>query len=297
MDFDAVIIGGGPAGLSAALTLARAGRRTVLFDADAPRNAPAYQAHGLLTRDGTPPERIRELGREDVLRYGAEIRTVRVADVIKISGGFRVQTVRGRSVDARTLVLATGVVDELPDIPGLPDVWGTSAIHCPYCHGYEWRDRPTAVLGRGDGTYAQARLLRGWTRDLTVLTNGPEELDTSQEHSLSGMGIKVDRRPIARLRHEGARLLGVEFADGAETPFDVLYLRPPQRPGAPFAERLGAPCEGPHVRADEDGRTSVTGLFVAGDSVNAVQNLATAVASGVRAGMAANYDLVCGPPG
>ncbi|MFN3596465.1 MAG: NAD(P)/FAD-dependent oxidoreductase [Rubricoccaceae bacterium] len=296
MDFDAVIVGGGPAGLSAALTLSRAGRRTVLFDADDPRNAPAYHAHGLLTRDGVPPETLRTLGREDVLRYGTEIRTVRVAEVVKISGGFRVQTARGRSVETRTLVLATGVVDELPDLPGLAEAWGTSAIHCPYCHGYEWRDRPTAVLGRGDGTYAQARLLRGWTSDLTVLTNGPENLDTSQEHSLSGMGIKVDRRPIARLRCDGKRLVAVQFTDGDETPFDVLYLRPPQRQAAPFAEQLGVPCNGPHAQADEDGRTSVTGLFVAGDAVNTVQNVAMAIASGVRAGMAANYDLVCGPP-
>lgn len=301
-DYDALIVGGGPAGLSAALTLGRARRRVLVCDAEDARNAPARHAHGLLTRDGTPPLELRRLGREEVERYGVDVRDVRLADLVREDGGYRATTARGRSLTASLVILATGVVDDLPDIPGLAEAWGVSAVHCPYCHGHELAGQPTGVLGRGTGTYGLARILRAWTDDLTVLTNGPEHLNASEEASLSAYGVKVDRRPVARFDVSArGHLRAVVFDDGAETPLAALYVRPSQRPGAPFAEALGATCTPSGVEVDADGRTGVPGLFVVGDAavldvegLHTVQNLAHALHSGVRAGMGALYDLMAG---
>ena len=301
-DYDVLIVGGGPAGLSAALTLGRARRRVLVCDAGDARNAPAAHAHGLLTRDGTPPLELRRLGRAELDRYGVEVRDVRIAALERTTGGYCATTARGRSVTARTVILATGVVDELLPIPGVAEGWGVSVVHCPYCHGYELADRPTGVVGRGDGTYAQARLLRAWTDDLTVLTNGPEDLSPAQEASLSAYAIKVDRRAIERFDVDArGQVRSVVFEDGAETPLGAVYVRPPQSAGAPFAQDLGADCTPEGVKVDADGRTGVPGLFVVGDAavldvgdIHTVQNLAYALHSGVRAGMGVVFDLVAG---
>lgn len=294
--FDAAIVGGGPAGLSAALTLARAGRRTVVFDAGAPRNAPAAHSHGFLTRDGTPPAELRRLGRAEVEGYGGTIRQAEVAGAARTDGGFRLTTADGSDVTARVLILATGVVDELPGIPGLAGAWGRSAVHCPYCHGHEHRGKPTALLGRGDTTFDEARLLLGWTDDLTVVTNGPEDLDDAQEAALAAEGVRIVRTRIARLRAPGGQVEAVVFEDGTEIPCGVFYVQPPQRPRSDLAARLGAALDADgHPEVEAYGRTAVPGLFVVGDVTGKPQTVAAAVAEGALAGMAANYELVVGP--
>lgn len=295
--YDAAIVGGGPAGLSAALTLARAGRRTVVFDGAPGRNAPAAHSHGFLTRDGAPPEELRRLGRAEVEGYGGAFREAEVTDAARTADGFRLTTAEGDAVAARVLVLATGVVDVLPEIPGLAEAWGKSAIQCPYCHGHEHRDAPTALLGRGDTTFNEARLLRGWTRDLTVVTNGPEDLDDAQERTLAAEGTRIVRTPIARLRVSDGQIEAVVFVDGAELPCRTLYLQPPQRQRSPLAERLGiALTEKGCLATDPDGRTAVPGVFVVGDASGGPQSIAVAVAEGTWAGIAANHDLVVGSP-
>jgi len=296
-DVDAVIVGGGPAGLSAALTLGRAGRPVVVFDTGEGRNARAEHAHGYLTRDGMSPADLRETGRREAEHYGVTFRDVRVDDAEPLAGGFRLTLDGGDTLTARLLVVATGVVDDLPPIPGLDDVWGRTAVHCPYCHGHEFRGRATVVLGRGESTYNLARLLLGWTDRVTLVTNGPEDLDDEQEATLARDGIRIRRAPVARVRQRDGRVEAVELEDGGEVPCDVLYLQPSQHMGSPLAERLGARVtEAGRIDADADGRTSVPGLFVAGDVLNKAQEIATAVAGGMWAGIAANHDLVCGPP-
>ncbi|HYE56852.1 MAG TPA: NAD(P)/FAD-dependent oxidoreductase [Rhodothermales bacterium] len=295
-DYDVAVVGGGPAGLSAALTLARAGRSTVLYDDNRPRNGPAWYAHGLLTRDGESPEEIRRLGRLDVLRYGGAIREAEVSDAVREDEGFRL-TVADDEVRVRVVVLAPGVVDELPEIEGLVACWGLSVAHCPYCHGAEFRDRPTALLGRGTSTYKQARFLLGWTDDLTIVTNGPEDLDRPQEADLDALGIRINRTPLARLRHREGCLEALEFDDGTEIPCAILYVQPPQHVAGPLAQRLGVTFTGKgRIAADADGRTGVPGVFACGDAVNVSQSLAAAIAGGVAAGMTANHDLICGVP-
>src|SRR5690606_37971793 len=149
---------------------------------------------------------------------GASVRDIEVTDATRTADGFCLTTADGGTVAARVLVLATGVVDELPPIPGLAAAWGRSAVHCPYCHGHEHRGRPTALLGRGDTTFHEARLLLGWTDDLTVVTNGPEDLDEAQEAALAEAGVSIIRTPIARLRETDGQVEAVAFEDGTELP-------------------------------------------------------------------------------
>jgi thioredoxin reductase len=301
-DTDVVVVGAGPAGLSAALTLGRAGRPTVLFDGGPGRNHAAAHAHGFLTRDGIPPETLRADGRQEVECYGVDVREARVGEARRVPGGFHVWTEAGESgeracLSCRVLVVATGVVDELPEIEGLAEAWGVSAVHCPYCHGHEFRHCPTAVLGRGHATLSMAETLRGWTEDITIVSNGPEHLTDDQERELSAAGIAVERAPIRRLVQTDGQVEAVEFVDGRRLPCRVFYLQPPQRMGSGLAESLGATVtDRGRIDADADGRTTVPGLFVAGDLLNRAQQIATAVAGGAWAGIAANHDLVVGPP-
>lgn len=303
-DTDVAVVGAGPAGLSAALTLARAARPTVVFDGGPGRNRPVAHARGFLTRDGVPPDVLRADGRREAESYGAEVRDARVVEARRVPGGFHLWSVPADArddtertcVSARIVVLATGVEDQLPDIDGLAEAWGVTAVHCPYCHGHEFRGRATAVLGRGDGTYAMARLLRGWTDDVTVVTNGPENLDVDQERRLAAEGTAVERAPIRRLLQRDGRVRAVEFDDGRTLACGVFYLHPPQCMASPLAESLGVAVRDGRYVADADGRTDVPGVFVAGDVLNRTQQIATAVAGGAWAAIAANRDLVVGPP-
>ena len=292
---DAAVVGGGPAGLSAALTLARAGRQTIVFDGGAPRNAVADHSHGFLTRDGASPEELGRLGREEVASYGGTVQQAVVTDAERTAKGFRLTLDTGEHVEAHILILATGVVDELPDIPGLAEAWGASAIHCPYCHGHEHRQEPTVLLCLNDTSFNEARLLRGWTNDLTVIAVGTEYLDDEQEAALVAEGTRVVRTPVARLHVVERQIEAVELEDGSVLPCRVFYLQPPQRQRSGLGEQLGLDLsEKGCLCSDFEGRTDVPGLFVVGDASDWPQSIAVAVAEGSWAGMAANYDLVVG---
>lgn len=295
-DVDAIVVGGGPAGLSAALTLGRAGRPTVVFDTNEGRNRYAAHAHGYLSRDGIAPGELRETGRAEAEAYGVEIRDQAVEEARRIPGGFCLTLADGHQLSCEILVVATGVVDDLPDIPGLAEAWGVTAVHCPYCHGHEFAGRATAVLGRGDSTYGMARLLLGWTESVTIVTNGPEDLSEAEERRLAAAGIPIERTPVARLRQTDGEVEAVELADGREIPCGVFYVQPPQHMASDLPESLGAAVVDGRIEADADGRTAVPGLFVAGDILNRAQQVATAVAGGAWAGIAANHDLLLGAP-
>ncbi len=306
--FDALIVGGGPAGLSTALTLGRACRRVLVIDDGRPRNAPAAHAWGYLTRDGTPPLEIRALGCKELARYAVEVRDGSVCGAERVDGGFRLALEDGEAVEGRMLVLATGVQEMLPDKPGLREAWGTSVAHCPYCHGWEMKGRPTAFYGRGDDAFSMGQFLPLWTDRLVVLSDGPAELTARQRAELDARGVEVDEREVGRFEQTDGQLEAVVFADGARRELGALYLKPDVRPKSQLAERLGATLTPNRIiETDDAGRVpGVPGLYVVGDTTNTTHALALAAASGTAAAFALNHDLVVldtppvedvGPPG
>lgn len=290
---DVLIVGGGPAGLTAALVLARAGRSVLVVDAGEGRNAPAAHAHNVFTRDGTPPAELRRIGREQAEGYGARFIGAEATHAEADEDGVYVWLADGRKIDARRLVLASGVVDELPDLPGLRAAWGRTAVHCPYCHGYELRGRPTAVLGTGEDGFELARLLTGWTGRVALLTDGPSGLTDEQGHTLVERGIAVREEAIERLEVEGANVRAVVFASGEHLEATALYLHPPQHLRGLLPDALGLDrTDDGLIQIDEWGRTSVPVVYACGDAVTPRQMVPVAAASGASTAAMLNHDLI-----
>ena len=253
-DSDVVVVGAGPAGLAAALTLGRSMRRTLVLDSGAPRNAPAAHMHNVLGHDGLPPAELRRRGRAELAAYP----TVAVRDEAVVSiapgDGFTVTLAGGDDVTTRRVLLASGVVDELPPIPGLAELWGSTVLHCPYCHGFETRGTRLAVLGAAPHAVFIATLLRRYSDDVVLLTNGEQVEDL--------LDVPVHGGPVARLDAPAI----VTFADGTTLERDVVFAGGPASQHAPFAADLGcALLPGGSVEVDEFGRTSVPGVSAAGD--------------------------------
>ena len=232
MPYDVIIVGGGPAGLSAALALGRARKRVLLCDAGPRRNAAAEHVHNFVTRDGTTPDEFRRIGRQQLAAYPkVEVRDAQVDGVEGSSGAFGV-AVGADTVEARRVLLCTGMIDELPPIEGFRDLWGHAVFQCPYCHGWEAQDRPWGYLARAaDSAHLVpfALLLRGWTRDLVVFTGGAFELPDEAALRLRSAGVRLETAAVARLVAEGQRLEAVELAGGARVRCEVLFAHPPQR--------------------------------------------------------------------
>jgi thioredoxin reductase len=223
MSPDVLIAGGGPAGLTAALVLARAGRDVLVVDTGEGRNVPADHSYNVFTRDGAPPAELRRLGRTQAEDYGARFLEDEAVHAEADKDGVRVRLADGREIAARRLLLATGVVDDLPDLPGLRAAWGHTVVHCPYCHGYELKGRPTAVLGSGEVGFEQARLVTGWTDQVTLLTGGPAKLAGDQQEALAGRGITIRGELVESVEVEGRDVRAVVFASGdAVTPMQLV---------------------------------------------------------------------------
>ncbi|MGI8910720.1 MAG: NAD(P)/FAD-dependent oxidoreductase [Rubrobacteraceae bacterium] len=304
--YDVVVIGGGTAGLSAALVLGRSRRRVLVLDGGEPRNAPASGVHGFFSRDGILPEELLRIGREQLEPYGGvEYRAVGATEVSGSDGSFGVTLEDGDEVLARKLVLATGIVDELPETPGFRELWGRGVYHCPYCHGWEIRDRPLAVLNSGEIAAEHTLLIRNWSRDLILLTDGPAGLEEEDLQRLRALGVGVNEKGIARLegRNDGSEGLSrVVFEDGSTLAREGLFYGPPQRQRSGFAEALG--CEvvamgsaAEVVKADPmTWETSVPGVYAAGDAgspPSPLQSVVLAAASGANAAAFLNKAL-CG---
>ena len=226
--YDVVVVGGGAAGLSAALVLGRARRRVAVVDAGAPRNAPAAHMQGFLSRDGMPPADLLAAGRAEVAAYGVEL----VEDqVVEIDTGFVVRLAGGRMLKARRILVATGVRDELPDLPGVGERWGRDLLHCPYCHGWEVRDEPIGVLGTGPGSVEHAQLVRQWSDDI-VFFGHTYDLTQAEQIELEARGVRIVRGEVARLVVEDDRLTGVELIDGRVVARTAVFIRPGNVPHA-----------------------------------------------------------------
>ena len=293
MRYDCVIVGGGPAGLSAALMLGRCLRRVLVCDAGEPRNARSRAIHGYLTRDGTSPAEFLEHARAEVRRYETvEIRAGTVEDVTPAGQGFRVALQDGAVVHGRKLLLATGVVDELPPIDGLDALYGVSVHHCPYCDAWEWRGQPLAVYGTGDSGTGLALALTCWSADVTLCTDGPASIAADELGRLAAKGVRVCEDRVARLEGQGQRLERIVFAGGATIECRALFLSCTQRQRSPLAERLGCTFNS-HGAVDTGSceATNVPGVFVAGDASKEAQFVVVAAAEGAEAGMAINKAL------
>ncbi|GAA3165759.1 NAD(P)/FAD-dependent oxidoreductase [Planomonospora alba] len=296
--YDVVVVGGGAAGLSGALMLARARRSVVVIDAGAPRNAPAEGVHALLARDGMPPAELLERGRAEVRRYGGHVVTGQVVGADRGGEGFTVALAGGGSVRARRLLVTTGLVDELPDVPGLRDRWGRDVVHCPYCHGWEVRDRAIGVLASGPLSVHQALLFRQWSADVTFFSHTMPAPDGEQAEQLAARGIAVVRGEVASLEISDDRLTGVRLADGTLVGREVLAVAPRAAVRAGFLEGLGLrptahPAgAGEHVPADPTGRTAVPGVWVAGNVTDPSAANGCAAAAGAAAAAQINADLV-----
>ncbi|MDA0168524.1 NAD(P)/FAD-dependent oxidoreductase [Solirubrobacter taibaiensis] len=281
--FDIAIVGGGPAGLSAALVLGRARRRVVVIDAGTPRNAPAAHMQGFLSRDGTPPGELIHAAREEVARYGVELVDDRVEDV---SDGFTLRLASGRTVQAAHVLLATGATDELPAIEGARERWGRDFLHCPYCHGWEVRDQAIGVIG----SVEHAHLLRQWSDDVILFPHTTPVPDAG--------GLEVVEGTIERLVVQDDRLRGVQLSDGRIVARDALFIRPAVRAHADGpATALGCDLlESGLVRVDPEGRTSVPGVWAAGNATNPRAQVITAAGEGSAVAIAINTALVANPP-
>jgi thioredoxin reductase len=292
---DCIIVGGGPAGLSAALILGRCRRRVLVCDTGKPRNAHASAVHGYLTRDGTPPQEFRQIAQEQLAAYAnVELRDVAAARAgCRDDGTFRVTLATGEELDSRTLVLATGVIDELPPLAGLEPLYGKSVFHCPYCDGWEWRDRALAVYGRGESGLGLAAKLSLWSRDLVLCTDGPHELSDSQIAALAVINVRWTAERIERLEGHDGRLQAIHFADGSRLVRDAMFIVTRQVQASPLPAQLG--CED-HTRRTvptaEHQETRVKGLWVVGDASRDVQMVIIAAAEGADAAFAINKYLL-----
>lgn len=300
--YDVVVIGGGAAGLSGALTLGRARRRVLVIDAGSPRNAPAAGVHTFLGHEGVPPRELLATGREEVAGYGGEVVTGTVEKAERTGDGrFRVVLDDGSAVEAGRLLVTTGLVDELPQVAGLAERWGKDVLHCPYCHGWEVRDQIIGVLNTGPLATHQALLWRQLSQDVTLyLHTGPEPGEEAREQ-LAARGVTVVEGEVAGLAVSGGRLSGVRLAAGGEVPCQALAVASRMTGRTELLEGLGLETAeqemgghvlGVYVPSGPMGETTVPGVWVAGNVTSVIDQVVAAAAAGVRAGAAINADLV-----
>lgn len=291
--FDVIIVGAGPAGLSAALILGRCRRRVLLCDTGRPRNAASHAMHGFITRDGIQPDEFLRLGREQLQQYeSVELRHISVNDARQLDNAFEVLLEDGTRITTRKLLLATGVVDELPEIEGIEKFYGRSVHHCPYCDGWEVRDQPLAIYGKGKHGYELALELTLWSHDLALCTNG-EPLEEMQRQRLARNNIRVCEERIARLEGNDGTLERIVFADGAVLPRRAFFFFSEEHQHSDLPEKMGCDFTGRGaVRTGEYEGTCVPGLYVAGDSSRRVQLVIVAASEGAQAAFAITTELL-----
>lgn len=292
--FDVIIVGAGPAGLSAALVLGRCRRRVLICDAGHPRNAMSRGLHGFLTRDGIEPAEFLRIGREQLRQYETvELRETEVTDARRVAESFELTLADGERVASRKLLLATGVVDDLPEIEGLADFYGTGVFHCPYCDGWEMRDQPLAVYGRGENGAGLALELTLWSRNLVLCTDGPSQLSEVELERLAQHKIPVREDRIASLQGTSGVLERIVFTSGETIELRGMFFSTGQRQGSDLPKKLG--CEFTDqgcVNTGEYEITNVPGVYVAGDASRLVQFVIVAASEGAQAAVAINKELM-----
>jgi thioredoxin reductase len=289
---DVAIVGGGAAGLSAALVLGRARRTVALFDAGEQNNRAAARVGGLFGHDQKPPAELYATARTQLVPYATvAVHETTVTSIRRAGGGFVATTADGAATHARLVLLATGMRYELPDVPGVAELWGDTVFHCPFCHGWEVREERLAAFGSGDDVVERALLLRAWSDDVVLLANG-RELGDDAAARLDQAGITVDARPVAEVRDREGSAAAVVFADGGVLERDALLVSPTLTQRTAFAAELGVELTGPGtIAVDGLGRTSVDGVFAAGDVAQPMQQVVIAAAAGATAAIAIVREL------
>jgi thioredoxin reductase len=291
--YEVVIAGGGPAGLSAALVLGRCCRRVLLCDGGRPRNVNASKVHGFFTRDGVAPHELRRIGREQLATYrNVSLLDLVVCDAKREASGFSISLSDGSQVFASKLLLTSGLVDVLPPIAGLPELWGKGVFPCPYCDGWEVRRQRLAVYGRGSKGLSLCRALTGWSHDVHLFSDGPCELSPAERRGLLQRHILIHEERVVRLEAREQRLEAIVLENGSSVERDALFISAPQQQQSPLAEKLGCSLERGVVQTDEWQSTDVAGLYVAGDASRDVQLAIVAAAEGARAAFDINRALV-----
>lgn len=293
---DVIVVGGSFAGVSAAMQLARARQNVLVVDTGGPRNRFADEAHGFLGQDGRAPAAIMRDAHRQLLRYSTvEILSGEALAARTIGDGFAIELAGGTERLAKRLILATGVSDELPALPGMRERWGETVLHCPYCHGYEMRDHPLGVIAAHPMSAHQAMLIPDWG-PTTYFTQGEFEPEAAELDTFAARGITVERIPVVELVGDAPALDGVRLLDGRFVEVAAVFTAPRTRPATPLAAMLGCVHEdgptGPYVKVDQWGATSIAGVWAAGDAATPMHNATLASAAGVLAGIGAHQASV-----
>jgi len=294
MDFDVIIIGGSYAGLSAALTLGRSTRNVLVIDAGKPCNRQTPHSHNFLTHDGDRPAEISKVAKAEVIKYPTvKFLNVKADSAEQIEGGFSVGLEDGKYFTSRKILLATGLKDTLPDIEGLAACWAISAIHCPYCHGYEVKNEKIALLMNGDHAFEMAKNLHLWNKDLTILTNGKSEFTAEQGEKLKSKSITVLEGEIIELEHQNGELENIVFKNGEKVAFKAIYVKPEIEQQVNFSGQLGFELtELKIIKVNEQQQTTAKGVYAAGDCATLFRSLPIVTAAGTMAAVMINKELI-----
>lgn len=292
--FDVIIIGGSYAGLSAAMSLGRALRKVLIIDSGNPSNKQTPQSHNFLTRDGESPAEIASKGKEEVMKYpSVSFEKGRVTAVTKPDDHFNVQTEANGVFSGRKLIFATGVLDIIPDMAGFAECWGISILHCPYCHGFEFKGEKTGIFGNGDSGFEQSKFISNWTSDLVLYTNGESTLTKKQAKKLKKNNIEIVEKEIQGFEHDNGRIKNIVFKDDTKEPLKALYASPEVKQQSEVPKELGCDfTDHGRIEVDLFQKTTVPGIYAAGDNSSMGRAVSVAVAAGSVAGMMINKELV-----
>ncbi len=293
--FEVVIIGGSYAGLAAAMALGRSLRNILVIDSGNTCNQQTPKSHNFITQDGKPPATIAKEAKHQVLQYpSVQFSSDEVCCVTQENLGFLVETVSGKKFSSKKIIIATGLQDVMPEIPGFAASWGISVLHCPYCHGYEVRNKNLGILADGALAYELAKLISHWSPNLTIFTNGIGEIDLDKLEILEKLNIAVVEKPILSLSHHSGYLDSVNFTDGTSQKIDAIFSRPKNHQKAlKIIEKLGCDLdENGILKTDHFQKTSVEGVYAAGDCTTLFRSVSAAVASGNMAGASVNKELI-----